>query len=76
MISIYKKYLELLERAGKTTYRVCHDTGIPESTMSMFKSRYENGQNPKLSIDILIKLAKYFGVSLDYFVTEDGDKDE
>lgn len=70
---IYKKYQSLLEKTGKTTYQVCRDTGIPESTISMFKARYEEGKDPKLSFDNLSKLAKYFGVPIDYFA---GGKDE
>lgn len=62
---MYQKFLELLERDGKSVYRVSEDTGIAQSTLSDWK----NGRSvPK--IDKLKKLADYFGVSVDYFLAE------
>lgn len=68
---LYEKYERLLEQTGETTYQVCKATGIPESTISMWKDRCINqGKDAKLSIDNLAKLAKHFNVALEYF-TED-----
>ena len=68
---MYKKYLKLLQQTGKTTYQVCHDAHIPESTMSMWKRRYEEGKDSKMSLDNVAKLAKVFGVPIEYFLTSD-----
>ena len=65
---LYEKYERLLEQTGETTYQVCKATGIPESTISMWKDRCINqGKDAKLSIDNLAKLAKHFNVALEYF---------
>lgn len=74
MIAIYKKYTKLLEESGKSTADVCRATGIPESTMSMFKKRYEEGKNPMLSIDTASKIAGYFGVSVEDLIKEEEEK--
>ena len=53
----------LLKTSGKTTYRVAKETGIPFSTFSDWKKgKYQ----PK--IDKLMKLADYFGVSVEIFL--------
>ena len=60
---MYKKYEELLQKTGKTSYQVSKDTGIGENTLSQWK----NGRsNPK--VDKLLILANYFGVSVEYFL--------
>lgn len=60
---MYKKYEELLEKTGKTSYQVSKDTGIAENIFSYWK----NGRStPK--VDKLQKLAKYFGVDIVYFL--------
>ena len=63
---MYEKYLKLLEKKGVTTYQVCKETGISQTTMANFKSRSKGGA--KLSFDNVVKLARYFDVPLDYFV--------
>ena len=60
---VYKKFAELLEKTGKTTYQVSKDTGIGENVFSYWKS---GRSKPK--VDKLITLSKYFGVPLEYFL--------
>ena len=60
---MYKKFLELLKRDGKTTYQVSKETGIGENVFSYWK---HNRSKPK--IDKLKTLADYFGVTVDYFI--------
>lgn len=69
---MYEKYLKLLEEKGVTTYQVCKATGIPESTISMWGKRASEAQDkePKLSMDNVAKLAKYFEVPIEYFITD------
>lgn len=62
---MYTKYLELLEKTGKTSYQVSKDTGIGQNTLSQWKT---GRSNPK--IEKLVILADYFGVPLEYFVKD------
>ncbi len=68
---MYEIFEELCEKFRVTPYRVCKETGISTGTISNWKAgRY----TPKG--DKLIKIAEYFGVSLEYLTTgkepEDG----
>lgn len=65
---MYKKFLLLLERDGKSVYRVSSDTGIAQSTLSDWKTGRSTPKVDKLQI-----LANYFGVSIEYFLSEDKD---
>ena len=60
---MYEKFMKLLKRNGKTVYQVCKETGIPESTLYMWKRRKGNA-----SIKTMVILAKYFNVPVDYFL--------
>jgi transcriptional regulator with XRE-family HTH domain len=62
---MYQKYVSLRDSRGVTDYRVAVDTGIPKSTFSEWK----NGTY-KPKTDKLLKLAEYFGVSIEYFLKE------
>lgn len=62
---LYKKYEELLQKTGKTSYQVSKDTGIGQNTLSDWKS---GRSKPK--VDKLQKLAAYFGVPVGYFLEE------
>ena len=75
---MYKKYLTLLSERGVTTRQVCNAADIPESTMAMWKARYEEWEksdhtkkSPSPSFETVAKLAKYFEVSTDYFLPEE-----
>lgn len=62
---MYEKFEGLLRENNLTTYKVCKDTGLSRSMFSHWKSgRY----TPK--IDKIKILADYFGVSVEYFLTE------
>ena len=62
---MYKKFAALLQQNGISAYKVAKDTGIASSTFTFWK----NGRcKPK--IDKLQKLAEYFGVSVDYFLSD------
>ena len=60
---MYKKFLGLLTKSGKTPYQVSKDTGIAQSTLSEWKSGKSKPKADKLKI-----LADYFGVTVDYFL--------
>ena len=64
---MYEKYVDLKTKKGVTDYEVAKQTGISTTTFTHWKhGRY----TPKM--DKLLLIAKYFGVSLEYFV--DGTK--
>lgn len=63
---MYKKFQELLNSSKKTAYQVSKDTGISTATLSNWKN---GNYNPK--VDKLKILADYFGVTLDYFLSEE-----
>lgn len=60
---MYAKYVELRDRKGVTDSKVSNATGIPRSTFTDWK---QGKYTPKL--EKLLKLAGYFGVSIDEFV--------
>lgn len=60
---MYGKFAELLEKSGKTAYRVAKDLGFSTSLFSEWKS---GKSNPK--VDKLKLLADYFGVTIEYFL--------
>lgn len=62
---MYKVYERLRDEKGLTDYRVALETGIPKSTFSEWKS---GRSTPKL--DKLVKLAHFFGVSVEVFANE------
>lgn len=65
-IVFYDIFILLCERRGVTPARFSADTGIAQSTISMWK---KNGATP--SSDKLAAVAKYFDVSVDYLLTGD-----
>ena len=62
---MYKKFEELVSKNSSTPYAVSKATGIPCSTFSDWKS---GKSKPK--IEKLLKIADYFGVSIDYFLED------
>jgi len=64
---IYERFAELLAEKGITAYRVAKDTGLSSTLFSEWKS---GKSNPKA--DKLLKLAKYFGVTIEYFLSSEG----
>lgn len=61
MNEMYERYLQLLKENNTTSYQVSKETGITQTTLSDWKI---GRCVPK--IPILIKIAKYFNVSLDW----------
>lgn len=59
----------LVESRGMTVQRFCDDIGIPHATIS----RYLSGDREPMTA-YLIKIAKYFNVSLDWLLGLNGEK--
>ena len=64
---MYEKFSTLLQQKNVTAYRVAKDTGIPANTFTDWKT---GRSKPK--VDKLAVLEKYFGVSIEYFLSEEG----
>lgn len=62
---MYGKFEELLTKNHVTAYQVAKDTGLYASTFSDWKS---GRSNP--GVEKLAKLAKYFGVPIEYFLED------
>lgn len=62
---MYQKYATLRDEKGVTDYMVAKETQIPKSTFSEWKSGRSQPKAEKL-----FKLAKYFGVSIEYFLDD------
>ena len=61
---MYEKFKALLEKKHITAYQFCKETGISESTVAMWKSR-----KTAISVKHLLKISRYFGVDVDYFLS-------
>lgn len=61
--AMYEKYAKLRDNAGVIDAKVSKETGI---SPSFFTDWRKGLYNPKL--DKVIKLASYFGVSIEYFI--------
>lgn len=61
---MYEKFAKLCESRGVTPHKVAVETNIAPSCLTDWKA---NRSKPK--VDKLIKLAKYFGVDVEYFVS-------
>ena len=62
---MYKKFADLLTKFNKTAYQVSKDTGIAQSVLSDWKTG-----RCKPKVDKLKILAKYFNVSIEYFLED------
>ena len=67
---MYKKYQALLDKNNKTSYQVSKETGISQTAFSNWKT----GRNEP-GLESLRKLAKYFGVPIEYF-TENAEAEK
>lgn len=64
---LYTKYVELRDKAGVKDFTVSKETGIPSSTFTDWK---KGKSKPKL--EKLMKIAKFFGVSVEELISEEG----
>lgn len=60
---MYEFFEKLLQIRGVTASEVCKATGIGTNTISNWKKR-----NGILGAEYLLKIAKYFGVQMEYFL--------
>lgn len=67
---LYEIFEKLLQEHETTINRVAVETGIPRTVLYDWKS---GRSTPK--VDKLLKIAQYFGVSLEYLL-EGGERDQ
>ena len=60
---MYKKLEKLMKEKSISAYKLAKETGIHASTISKWKK-----YGMKLNVSTLVKLADYFGVSVEYFL--------
>lgn len=63
---MYEFFEQLLQQRGVTAADVCKATGIGSATISTWKKR-----RGILGAEYLLKIAKYFGVPMEYFLGGD-----
>ena len=61
---MYRKFSKLLQNRGVTAYRVAKETGVSQASLSDWKS----GKVKHPTAENLLKIAKYFGVDIAYFL--------
>lgn len=64
----YKKFAELLDKNNISAYRTAKDTGISPVVFSDWKTGKSRPKADKIKI-----LANYFGVTIEYFLEEEGE---
>jgi transcriptional regulator with XRE-family HTH domain len=62
-VSFHERLLELRKKQGLSQYAICTEFGVARSTYS----DWENGRK-KPDMNMLIKIADYFQVSMDYLL--------
>lgn len=68
---MYEIFEQLLQKNKITSYKLSKDTGISQTILSNWK----NGRNtPKY--EKLKQIAEYFGVSIEYLMGEDEEKED
>lgn len=65
----YPTFLMLCEQKRVKQTRALLDAGVPKSAYQYWKKQYEAGEDPKPTNQNAVKLADYFGVTVDYLLT-------
>ncbi len=65
----FDNFLTLCDLKKVAPTKAVVDAGLPKSSWSYWKKKYEQGEDPKPSSDNTSKLANYFGVTVDYLLT-------
>ena len=61
---MYDRFKELCKKKGKSMMEACDDIGIKSSAVSNWKKRDSSPNG-----DTLLKISKYFGVTMEYLMT-------
>ncbi|MDF3004819.1 MAG: Phage transcriptional regulator, Cro/CI family [Oscillospiraceae bacterium] len=71
----YDLYCALCQGKGEKPSRVADNIGINRSTVSQWKAKYEQGIDITPNSEVLKKISEYFGVSVDYLLGKDEQKE-
>ena len=69
---MYKRIVALCEKNGISGYRLCKDIGISPSVLTDLKG----GRKKTISADYASRIAKYFGVSVNYIISGDESQEQ
>lgn len=69
----YPVFVQLCEQKGVRKTRALIDAGVPKSAARYWEDAYNRGIDAKPTTPNAIKLAEYFGVTVDYLLT--GEKE-
>lgn len=70
----FDTFVKLCEEKGVKPSRALTDSGVPKSAYSYWKTEASFGNDAKPTNQNAVKLAQYFGVTVDYLLT--GEKKE
>ena len=64
----YARYVALCSDRNISPSKVALECGFNKGSVSIWKKKYEKGEDVKPTSEILIKIADYFNVSVDYLL--------
>ena len=64
----YERYISLCDNKKVAPSKVAIECGFNKGSVSVWKKKYQEGEDVKPSSEILIKLADYFDVSTDFLL--------
>lgn len=72
MATVYETILQLCREKGITPGKMCNDLGYSRNTMTALK----NGRSTTLKLDKAQRIAEYFGVSVDFLLGIESEKEK
>jgi transcriptional regulator with XRE-family HTH domain len=67
----FDNFVKLCEEKGVRPSRALTDAGVPKSAYSYWRTEASSGNDAKPTNQNAVKLAQYFGVTVDYLLTGD-----
>lgn len=72
----YERYASLCANRGVSPSKVAFECGFNKGSVSVWKKKYQNGIDVRPSSEILIKIANYFNVSVDFLLEKETLKED
>lgn len=70
----YERYTSLCKNRGVSPSKVAVECGFNKGSVSVWKKKYQSGIDVHPSSEILIKIANYFNVSVDFLLDKDNSE--
>lgn len=64
----YERYLGLCKKKNVSPSKAAVECRFNKGSVSVWKKKYENGEDVKPTLEILMKISNYFDVSVDYLL--------